>query len=441
MCIRDSSYDNVDVFTNVASKQVTPYADVILAENATLLVQGAVTLEIDSPITTDSAYTVTVSGLLNTPSFVPVLAAVADSTTPAQDALMAKLRVAHLAPTIPAITLQQCQGADCKDLIKDVEFRAFSDYITIAGSKDAQNFTLVVGNSTVVYLPSVLVAGQIYTIFVSGQAGSVSAQLDSDFDPDQGIQLRFVSVATRSPNVDVVIDDGFNNFQDIAFTSSSDYITLESGNTTLRVQPVNELRPQWTYSSAFRLLEGQQYTSIFVGTFNSTLGNTSQVDMLVFPDDNTLPSSEEIHVRFVNAVPDSPVLTLRINDIEVFSKIPYKNATSYSLVSTGRVSFRLSGDNLQDISLDQDFGRGSYVYTLIAYKDNQDQIQMKLLMDAGHGDASSSSEEKKGLTKATIGLIIGSVALFIIVASAMGFVFYKRRKQRAGYSEIAAPPQ
>jgi len=40
------------------------------------------------------------------------------------------------------------------------------------------------------------------------------------------------------------------------------------------------------------------------------------------------------------------------------------------------------------------------------------------------------------LTGVQIGLIIGGVAIFVVLVGAAGFVYYKKRHQRAGYSEI-----
>jgi len=237
------------------------------------------------------------------------------------------------------------------------------------------------------------------------------------------------------------------NFNRVAYGANTLYKNFQPGVHDLKVQLAgSRINPLVERTLVFDNLT--DYSYFFVGISNYTGNATDQhLDTILFKDDNTLPPrAGDIRIRFINAAPTSGLVNVRARGVEMFSKIGYKTASNYTDIQADFTTFDLLVADTDAQLYSQQFdlrvktATGTAVYTLVAegIAGTDTPIVLRVYLDngEGHPDVPSVKSSSNGLSGVAIGLIIGGVAIFVILVAAGGFVFYKKRYQRAGYSEI-----
>jgi len=233
----------------------------------------------------------------------------------------------------------------------------------------------------------------------------------------------------------------------VAYSTNTPYISFQEGNHILSFQLTNN--PAVTYLTKDYVFGNNDYSILLIGA-NTT--NSTNLNALILTDDNTLPTTAgQVKIRFVHASFDAAGISISSNAVEgntLFSPITYQSFTNYTTISGQLWNFNAveagTGASLFSRSFDLRVKvQGSAVYTLVAEglvhpKAGEPAFGLYLFLDAGEGNptTTSSSAGPGGLSPVAIGLIIAGVAVFVIVVAAAGFVFWKRRHQRAGYDAI-----
>jgi len=277
---------------------------------------------------------------------------------------------------------------------------------------------------------------------------SLFIQNTIDYTPPNTFNVRALHASPNMPAIDLRVNNSinFHLISNVAFETASTYQPFLAGEVSFDVLPTGALSPVWLHTDEV-LNNDTTYSFFFIG-LNATGNETSTLERWILQDDNTLPANAgDVSIRFVHASPNSPSLDLRINGVERFSNVTYKRASNYVTLNAAVYTFDLyphgAAQSLLSSSLDLRTSTGPAVYTIVAEGLSGKEPALKLIAfrDAGSPpphDNGSSSATKPGLTPVTIGLIIAGVALFVIIVAAGGFVFWKKRHARAGYSEIGA---
>jgi len=349
----------------------------------------------------------------------------------------AKVRVAHFSAFAPMVTVST-NGTSFT-----ATYGQFSTYQQV--SQGASEWKIVSGNETVLSQFN-FVGGNLYTMFIEGVYPALFVVWNTDYVPPLSFGLRVFHTSPDTPAIDALVNTSSAGFNGITFTSTTPYMTYPSGFYDVTVQPANQRTPTWSITKTIVGNQSQDYSFFFIGlqlntTSNTTVNSTAERDLIYFTDDNTLPvNANEIKVRFIHLAPGGPAVALNANGAQIFSSTVYKQATNYTHLSAQVWLFDLqmvgSDTNLVSQSIDLRVkSSGSAVYTLVA-EGVSPNIKLYAYLDAGAGLPDNVSSSAGGLTGVEIGLIVAAVILVVIVAAAVAFVFWKKRNQRVGYSEI-----
>jgi len=289
-----------------------------------------------------------------------------------------------------------------------------------------------------------LLGGYVYTIFIEGTLGASHIIQQVDFFPTPSSRLRVFHASPTIQTIDALVNGSSYGFNAVAYSTNTPYIPFQEGEHLVSFRQTNN--PDVTYFSTNYLFDNNDFSIFFIG-MNST--NSTNLDALVLKDDNTLPTTfGQVKIRFVHASVDAAGITIRSNGIAMFPSITYKSVSNYTSLSGQLLTFDALEAGTNAVLFTRSFDlrvkvQGTAVYTLVAEglahpKAGEPAFALYLFLDAGEGNPASTSSTggSGGLSAVAIGLIIAGVAVFVIIVAAAGFVFWKRRHQRAGYDTI-----
>jgi len=301
-------------------------------------------------------------------------------------------------------------------------------------------------NETFLFSQSVTAsAGASYTFYVVGNS-NLTGIFNLDYYPPDIAQARFLHA---SPNVGAVdfLANGTLRFPNVSFAGASSYLTFAEGHYDYKIVPNGAFDPVITNGS-FSLVKENVYTNVLVGLNANNVNETSTLALLHLVDDNSLPVAGKIKVRFIHASPNTPNLDISTNGVHLFNNVSYKSATTYGLLNADiyNVEILLTGQTatLFSVSVDMRVVEGSAVYTLVAEGIRGGTPELKVVSYLDNGSSppppsGKSSPKKPGLAAWAIALIVIAVLLVVVLVAAGGFVWYRKRSQRAEYAEISAP--
>jgi len=303
----------------------------------------------------------------------------------------------------------------------------------------------------------------VYTIFTEGLLNNIAFVTVIDYSPPTSFNLRVFHASPNVPIVDALMDGSSKGFNGITFTKNTQYVSFNQGAHNFTIQTANEKVPSNIYISEIftNLSNYNDYSVFFVGMMNPNIthnnthfNNTTPLETVILMDDNTLPTTAgNIKIRFVHTALNTPTVSLSGNGVNLFSGIKYKQSSNYTIMQASVVSFNLlitetnAAILTSTIDLRVKDPSGTAVYTIVAEGINNPQpgqppVQLYAFLDNGEPPPSAnSSTGNGGLGPVAIGLIIAGVAVLVVLVAAGGFIFWKKRNQRAGYSEIESHPQ
>jgi hypothetical protein len=388
---------------------------------------------------------VVVYGLANNSSFPAKAQFVVEDQTPPTDNSLVEIRVAHFSPGAPNVDVIDSTG---NILFSQVSYAAFTLFLKIPQGNINWRINASVA---VLNFNATVTGGSRYTLFIEGVfPNKVTLRLNADYVPPVAFQLRVFHASPDTSAVSALVGNNSANFNSIQFGTNTPYTSYPAGSYEIKIQAAGQRDLVYVDDKNFKGEEFKTYSYFFIGlnATNQTLAANTTLSTVSFQDDNTLPAKGgDVRLRFIHLCPNGPPVSLRANGAQLFSRVSYKESTNYTDLVAQTWSFELlgadNGANLisQSFDLSVSDPAGGAVYTLVAegIAGGNPPLKIYHFLDAGQGNpVPPSSSSAKGLSGVVIGLIIGGVAIFVIVVAAAGFVFWKRRHQRAGYSEIEA---
>jgi len=301
-----------------------------------------------------------------------------------------------------------------------------------------------------------LIGGNVYTLFAEGIVSKPQFFTTVDYFLPPSFNLRVFHASPNVPGIDALVDGSSYGFNGVAFTANTKYTSFVQGTHNFIIQPTNQKSPiPYINTTLPDLLPFNDYSIFFVGKENGTNGiNGTGLQIVTLEDNNSLPpNGGDIKLRFVHASLNTPAISLLAKGGQIFGGMTYKSVSNYTILQANVYSFELLVVGTQASVLSASFDlrvkdpQAKAVYTLVAEgilnpQAGEPKLGLYIFLDNGEGPPqASSSGSPGGLSGVEIGLIIASVAIFVILVAAGGFVFWKRRHQRAGYTEIEAHAQ
>jgi len=322
-----------------------------------------------------------------------------------------------------------------------VQYKQISLYKEIpSGVYNLAVFTASVNHSLI--LQSVtFTGGYVYTIYLEGPINELRVDQSVDFVPPSTGFIRFFHASPNTAPVDLLVD-GSADYRGVSFQSASAYNSYLEGSHDIRVVPTDQRVPTLV-SDKVTIAQDTWSSVLLIGLQNKTENETSSLEAWVIADQHTLPAGGDILIRFIHASPNAPALDIRASGVSLFSGVTFKNLTTYRVLDANIYDIELYETGKPSLLLTSKFdlrvSSGSAIYTLVAEGIYGKDLKVLSFLDNGPTPPSAGSSTTKqpgGLSAVSIGLIVAGVVVAVIALAAGGFVFWRRR-QRAGYSEIA----
>ncbi len=277
---------------------------------------GTETAVISANVDLQKGVEYTIVALNNVASIEPLVIA-NDADSPAEGFI--QLQVVHGAPSVPEVDIY-ITGADddltgATPTLAAVPFKAVSDELEVAAGNYRVRATLA-DDSNVVYDsgPIDIPAGSeiiaVATEVATGLSpiGLILMQEDKNSPVvalnDARARVRAVHASPDAPEVNVLVNDAVA-LSDVPFAVGSDYLTILSGETNLKV---NAAASSATVIDADLSIDaGTDYTVAAVNFLAS-------IEPLVLVDDNSQPAAGNIKLRLVHAAPSAGLVDIYITD-------------------------------------------------------------------------------------------------------------------------------
>jgi hypothetical protein len=214
--------------------------------------------------------------------------------------------------------------------VSAVSLSAVSSYAELPAGTDVLTFTIA-GTKDVLFqsAPMALAAGNAYAVAVLPSGGGKLANALLLVQGTNGSGTLLSNPSGRIKAVNAVPDssqfnflaDGATLLSSVPFGGASSYVPLASGTRTLQLEPSN-VPGSIAASAPLQVAAGRDYTVAAVNTL-------SDVQLVAFTDDNTLPAAGFAKVRFANALVGSTGTDVLVNFAAQASGLAYKGASSY----------------------------------------------------------------------------------------------------------------
>jgi len=346
---------------------------------------------------------------------------------------LASVRVIQTSPDTPVLDVK-LNGT----VFKGVTYKQTTNYQQIpAGTYHLEG--IVNMNHTILTTTEEFVGGFAYSIFIEGYSSSLVADLHKDYVPPNTGRLRFLHASPNTSAVDLLVN-GSADFRNTKYESGTPYQSYNEGKYTLRVVPTDKTLPTLV-SAAVDIVTDTDHSFLLIGVEDAMVNHTHPLEPLLLTDNNTLPADGHISVRFIHASPNTGLLGLRANDVNLFANVTYGTATTYEVLNASiyTVGLLIPGvpDVAASVSVDMRVASGSAVYTLVAEGLVGQNLRIVAFRDNGASPPpdQGSSAAQSGIPPLVIGLIVAGVVLLVIIVGAVGVLLWKRHK-RAGYTEI-----
>lgn len=189
-------------------------------------------------------------------------------------------------------------------------------------------------------------------------------------------KIRFLHASTDAPNVDVYINS-IKIFKNLPFKEVSNYLSLPSGKYHIDLYPTDNM-VSTILNKRITVEAGQSYTLPIIGDEN-------KLRLLSFSDQPNVPHGET-KVRFIHLSANTPPVDIAVvkGDV-VFSKIPYKQSTSYLGLSpmTVDLEIRETGTKQALFPLHNIQFKANEVYSIVAIGLHQGEPSFETLILKG----------------------------------------------------------
>lgn len=115
--------------------------------------------------------------------------------------------------------------------------------------------------------------------------------------------LRAIHASSDAPNVDVIVN-GATVLTNVPYKTSSSFLTIPAGTTSIAVDPTGTSTSVINTSAA--LTADHQYSAVVVGLASSTAPEGEQIQAVLVDDPGNAPASQNVKLRVVHGAPGVP---------------------------------------------------------------------------------------------------------------------------------------
>jgi hypothetical protein len=273
---------------------------------------------------------------------------VINDTGSLSDTTKVRVRVAHLAAAAPMVKVfVTAPGADLAsaNALGSFSFKETLPAVEVAAGAYQIRVTLV--DNTLVFDSGTvnLAAGKDLLVGAVPNVGAGSspinlAVLDGAevallYDQSAGARLRVIHNAADAPAVDILVNNGTTPaIANLAFPSSTDYVSLPAASYNFKVTPAGTLTPA-VIDADVALVNGMEYSLLAVGTL-------ATIEPLVLLDNNRAVATEA-RVRLVHGSTLAGNVDIYVvaagtsiaDQTPAFANIPLKATTGYVSLAAG----------------------------------------------------------------------------------------------------------
>ncbi|WP_343772048.1 DUF4397 domain-containing protein [Natronoarchaeum mannanilyticum] len=284
-----------------------------------------------------------------------------------EEATMANLRVAHLAPDAPNVDVY----VDGDAVLEDVPYRAVSEYMELeTGTYDVQ-ITAAGDQDTVVFDDELEVPEGDFTVAALGELAEENqpfapAVLEDDLsDPGEMARVRLVHASPDAPAVDVTVAESGDALVEGAAFGDAAAVEVPAGSYTLEVRPATENNDGDVVATFdVELMAGTVYSAFAVGYLTPDEAPAdAPFDLEVVVD----AGPEMGQLRAAHMSPDAPNVDVYVDGDAVLEDVPYRAVSDYLELATGSHDVMITAAGDQDtVVFDETIELSDGAYSAVA---------------------------------------------------------------------------
>lgn len=141
-------------------------------------------------------------------------------------------------------------------------------------------------------------------------------------------KVLFVHASPNAPNIDILVDDKKVNSAAIAYSANSNFLTLNEGTRTIKINQSSN--STLIKSASIPFVKNKNYTVFAIDSL-------SKLSTLLVEDNFTTPATGKSNVRFVHLVPNAPAVDITLKsgtDSVTISNKSFKQYSDITLVDS-----------------------------------------------------------------------------------------------------------
>jgi hypothetical protein len=348
--------DGAAVFSNVAFKGITQYAEVDAGTYNFVVTAAGDTSAVVSfegqALEAGQVYTVIAIGTLDASDAADFTARVwidsgagdasLDLKAKSDGPKKAKIRVVHGSYDAPAVDV----ALDGSTAITALSYGESSGYAEVDAGERQVTVSAAGGGQTVINAQVTLMADKEYSVFALDMLSNIGPLVVEDnrtADPNKA-RVRLLHASPDAPAVDLKLNagDGPAVFQNIAFKTMTEYTAVDEGEYSFVITGAGSTSAVISYQ-AIKLEKGKTYTVLALGTLDAN--DNFPFIARAFVDDGDGKASVDLvakitgtaNVKVVHASPDAPGVDLLLDNAKLNSApLTFPNNTGYLQLDAGQ---------------------------------------------------------------------------------------------------------
>ena len=246
-----------------------------------------------------------------------------------------QIRVWHLSPDAPAVDVY----VNGSKAVSNVAFRSASGYLTLPAGKYDVRINVANSNTVVLSQEITLARGEAYTAVALGSAAQPAAgarfTVDALRDATSGALVRALHAIPNASAVTVYVN-GQAVAPSLGTLAATPYLTLDPGRYTVAVSLKGRPASAAVLRGVFNVADKTRTTIVargLVGTKSAALA--AQKDIEIAPAGKSA-------LRIWHLSPNAPRVDGYVDNKKVLSKVPFKTASQYFMLSPGKHTVKLT---------------------------------------------------------------------------------------------------
>jgi hypothetical protein len=191
----------------------------------------------------------------------------------ATPAAVSYVRILHASPDAPPVDIY----VNGNMIAQNLPYKQFTGYMTVnPGRYNIQVFPTGQTMNPVVNVNVAVPPGSAYTVAAVGRVADIGLlPIPEKYLPvmpmhaANNANVRFIHLSPNAPAVDIMLPNGTILFQNVAFKTYTDYISVQPGEYTLLVKPNGSNQTVLTVPNVY-LMPGETYSIYAVGLAGET---------------------------------------------------------------------------------------------------------------------------------------------------------------------------